>query len=87
MRQKAPATLARHIEATVARALKDLPAEDRTATQAHLVNQLLQLLATARPASTDAGDLVALPPEQLISIQPITGFPATDRELVAPIRP
>lgn len=87
---EAPATLARHIEALVARALKELPAEDWIAAQAELVNQLLQLLATTRPASTDAGDLVALPPEQLLSIQPITGFPATAsnaRELVAPLVP
>ncbi len=84
---EAPATLARHIEEIVARSLKDLPAEDRPTTQAQLVNQLLQLLSTTHPASTDAGDLVALPPEQLLSIQPITGFPATDRELVAPLVP
>ena len=84
---EAPATLARHIESIVARALKYLPAEDRTTTQANLVNQLLQLLATAHPASTDPGDLVALPPEQLLSIQPITGFPTTDRELRRPAGP
>ena len=84
---EAPSTLARHIESLVARALKSLPAEERSTAQANLVNQLLQLLVTAQPTSTDPGDLVALPPEQLISIQPITGFPTTDRELLAPIAP
>ncbi|MEO8195740.1 MAG: DEAD/DEAH box helicase family protein, partial [Thermoanaerobaculia bacterium] len=84
---EAPSTLARHIESLVARTLKSLPAEDRVAAQAELINQLLQLLSAAHPTSTDPGDLVALPPEQLLSIQPITGFPTTDRELVAPLVP
>ena len=59
---EAPSTLARHIESIVARAVKSLPTEDRTTTQANLVNQLLQLLTTTHPTSADPGDLVALPP-------------------------
>lgn len=84
---EAPAILGRHIEEIVARGLKCLPAEDRVATQAELTNELLRLLVGSQPACADAGDLVEVPAEQLISIQPTAGLPTTDLELVAPLVP
>ena len=79
---EAHATLARHIEDVVARALNSLPQEDRAARQSQLANQIIALLA-ANPA--DLGDdLVETPPEQLQAIQPITGLPNDEREVVAP---
>ena len=82
---EAHATLARHIEEVVARALNGLPPEDRVARQSQLANQIIGLLA-ANPAEAGLGDdLVESPPEQLQAIQPITGMPNDDREVVAPL--
>ena len=72
---EAHATLARHIEEVVARALNGLPQEDRIARQSQLANQIIGLLAD-NPAEAGFGDdLLESPPEQLQAIQPITGMP------------
>ncbi len=82
---EAHATFARHIEELVARALHALPQEDRVAQQAQLTNRIISLLAgdPADPQVREA--LVEAPPEQLRSIQPVTGAPNADRDLVAPL--
>src|SRR5437016_10200002 len=72
---EAHATLARHIEDVVARALNELPHEDRASKQAELVNRVIELLA-GRPADAETReDFVEIPPEQLTSIRPVTGLP------------
>jgi hypothetical protein len=43
---EAHVTLARHIEDVVARALADLPHEDRAARQSQLANQIISLLGS-----------------------------------------
>ena len=78
----AHATLARHVEELVAHALKDIPEKDRIARQTDLANQLIGLIDTGA-----ADDLVESPPEQLRSIQAITGALADDRPIVAPLVP
>ena len=82
---EAHAMLARHIEEVVARALNDLPQEDRAARQSQLANQIIGLLA-ASPAAVGLGnDLLESPPEQLCAIQSVTGMPSDDREVVSPL--
>ena len=82
---EAHSTLARHVEEIVARALHDLPREDRAANQSQLVNRVISLLAgdPADPVVLDA--LVGAPVEQLRAIQPVTGVPSDDRDVVAPL--
>jgi superfamily II DNA or RNA helicase/HKD family nuclease len=82
---EAHATLARHIQEVVARALNGLPQEDRIARQSQLANQIIGLLA-ANPAEVGLGDdQLESPLEQLQAIQPITGMPNDDRGVVAPL--
>jgi superfamily II DNA or RNA helicase/HKD family nuclease len=81
----AHATLARHIEEVVARALNDLPPEDRVARQSQLANQIIGLLAANPAAAGLRDDLLESPLEQLQAIQPITGMPNDDRDVVAPL--
>ena len=84
---EAHATLARHIQEVVARALNAFPQEDRATAQSALTNQIISLLA-GNPAEAEPGDdLVESPPEQLRAIQPITGRPSDDRDIVAPLVP
>ncbi len=90
-------TLARHIGGIVARALRGLPAEDRTANQVTVANEIIGLFGIGPANHLRQGyggqepghhiDRVELPPEQLRSIQAITGLPGDDRELVAPLVP
>ncbi len=80
-------TLARHIEGIVARALRGLPAEDRAAKQSAVANDIIGLLGIGPAEAGRHMDLVEIPPEQLRSIQAITGLPGDDRELVAPLVP
>jgi len=88
-------TLARHIQGIVARALRGLPAEDRAAKQVAVTNEIIGLLGigpakAGRHIDTGAGghtDPIEIPPEQLLSIQPIIGLPGDDRDLVAPLVP
>ena len=82
---EAHATLARHIEEVVARALNELPQEDRTARQSQLANRIIELLAGSPADAGLVDDLVDSPPEQLRAIQPVTGMPNDDREVVAPL--
>ena len=82
---EAHATLARHIANLVARVLRALPQEDRTAAQAELTNQIIRLLAANPIDATRNDDLVGSPPEQLLAIQPIGKLPNDDRDLVAPL--
>jgi len=84
---EAHSTLARHIEEIVARTLHDLPREDRAANQSQFVNRVISLLAgdPADPVVLDA--LVGAPVEQLLAIQPVTGVPNDDRDVVAPLGP
>lgn len=85
---EAHTTLARHIEGIVARALRGLPAEDRTVKQAAVTNEIIGLLTgTAKAVPYERHDDVTLPPEQLRSIQPVTGLPGDERDLVAPLVP
>jgi superfamily II DNA or RNA helicase/HKD family nuclease len=76
-------TLARHIEAVTTHALRALPEPQRIA----VVNELVRLLAGAdRAAGSGRIDgLVETPAEELISIRPITGTPAIDRDVVGPL--
>ena len=94
---EAYATLARHVEDVVARALRGIPQEDRVAKGAEVANEIIGLLTSYPPKDgphigTDAGsgvdaESIAIPPEQLRSIQAITGTPASDRQLIAPLVP
>lgn len=77
---EAHAILARHVGEAVARALRELPSEDRLTKQVELTNELLQALGVG-------DDAVAIPPEVLQSIQPITGIPANDQPLTSPLVP
>ena len=77
---EAHATFARHIEAVVARALRDLPEKDRRERQPEIVNRLLALLR-------EDAETVAIPPAELLSVQPLTGDPAADRPIPAPLVP
>ena len=90
-------TLARHIGGIVEQALRWLPAKDRAARQVAVANNIVDLLGIG-PADhlrqgyggQEAGhhiDPVEIPAEQLRSIQPVTGLPADDRDLVAPLVP
>ena len=82
---EAHSTLARHIEELVARALNGLAQEDRIARQSHLANQIIGLLATNLEGAGLGDDLVEIPPAQLHAIQPVTGMPNDNREVVAPL--
>ena len=82
---EAHATLAEHIANLVARVLRALPQEDRTAAQTEMTNQIIRLLAANPIDATHNHDLVASPPEQLLAIQPIGNLPNDDRDLVAPL--
>ena len=78
--EEAAETLARHVRAVVARALSELPEQDRAERQVAVTNRIVDLLA-------DVEETVALPARELRSIQPRTGDPALDRETVAPLVP
>ena len=82
---EAHTTLARHIRDAVARTLNDLPQEDRIARQSQLANQIIELLAGHKAEARSRDDFVDSPPTQLQSIQPITGIPNDDRNIVAPL--
>ena len=77
-------TLARHIEGVVARVLRGMSQIDRLAKQAEVANEIIGFFTRADDGAPDE-DVVALPPEQLRSIQAVTGTPAGDRPLVAPL--
>ena len=71
-------TFARHLEAVVARTLRGLPEKDRRERQAEILNSLLALLQ-------EDAEAVAIPPAELLSVQPLTGDPASDRPIPAPL--
>jgi len=77
---EAAATLARHVESVVARALADLPADGRTEKQIEIANSILNLLA----ADDDA---VLIPPELLMAIRPKTEGLGADQAITAPLVP
>ena len=77
---EAHAVLARHIGDAVNRALRELPAQDRTAKQREITNELLTLLS-------QADEVVADPPQLLQSIQAVTGIPANDAPIIGPLVP
>ena len=81
----AHATLARHVAELVARALNDLPHENRVAKQSELTNQIIGLLAGTWDDAVRGNELGEGPPKQLLSIQPITGLPNRDQDVVAPL--
>lgn len=86
---EAPATLARHVERLVARALRSLPEKVRKARQPDVVNRIVALLVAdeeLKNAVAD-GDRVAFPPEELHAVHPITGDPAMDRQVPRPLVP
>ena len=77
---EAHATLARHVGEVVGRALRALPADSRLEKQREVTNELLSLLGQQDENVPD-------PPEVLRSIQPITGIPALDLPITAPLVP
>ena len=77
---EAHSILARHVGDAVDRALRELPARDRLEKQREITNELVRLLK--RPQSQ-----VIDPPALLQCIQPITGVPADDVPIVAPLVP
>lgn len=78
---EAHALFARHIESIVARTLRELPEKDRREHQTDLANALIQLLQ-------DDEERIVTPPEELRSIQKLTGDLGHDRNtLVAPLVP
>lgn len=82
---EAPATLARHVERVFARALRGLPEDERLARQAELANALLAIL---KDVDRDVGgEEVALPPEELRTIQNLAGTDALSgpRGLTVPL--
>ena len=82
---EAHATLARHIEELIARVLSDLPEEGRVEKQSQVINEVIRLLAKQVDDAGLQGDSVSSPPEQLTAIQPISGIPNNDRDIVAPL--
>jgi superfamily II DNA or RNA helicase/HKD family nuclease len=82
-------TLARHIQSVVARALRGLPARDHVAHKAEIANRIVALLAGDADLkdAVNADDAVALPPEELHAVRPVTGDPALDRDLPRPLVP
>ena len=78
---EAHAILARHVEGLLANALRELPQEGRAAKQAELANDIINLIVDGH------ADVVEIAPEQLRSIQPITGRLGDDRDIVAPLVP
>lgn len=77
---EADATLARHVEAIVARALRSLPAQQRELAQAAVANEIIKGLGAG-------GELLEVPVEQLRSIQSTTGALGDGRDIVAPLVP
>lgn len=76
---EAAATLARHVEAVVSRALDGLPSEGRVEKQVQITNNILRLLMAE-------GDEVTLPPEVLTQVRPHAGL-ADDRSIPPPLVP
>ena len=77
---EAAATLAKHVEAVVARALADLPADGRAEKQVEIANNLLRLLAADN-------DPVAIPPEVLTALRAKTEGLASDTPITPPLVP
>jgi superfamily II DNA or RNA helicase/HKD family nuclease len=73
-------TLARHVEAVVARALRSLPADQRESAQTLIANDIIKELGAT-------GEMLEVPVEQLQSIQPVSLTPADNREVIAPLVP
>ena len=86
---EAHATLARHIEGVVARALRGLPEKERKARQPEIANRIIELLARDGETrdSTANADAVVLPPTELHAVRLLTGDPAQDRDLPRPLVP
>lgn len=84
---EAHATLARHIEALVARVLSSLPHEERTSKQAELANRIVELLTNSSSVSGGSAEIIEVPPQQLRAVQLLTGVPAEDRDIAAPLTP
>lgn len=77
--------LARHIRDLVARALRDVPHENRAAAQATLANRIIELL-TGAVADDGPGDhVIEIPPEHLRAIVPVTGLPTDDGDPISPL--
>jgi superfamily II DNA or RNA helicase len=77
---EAPLTLARHVQAAVARALQGLSADEREAAQVAVVNEILNGLRAT-------GEAVVSPIEQLDSIQPLRAGPVDTCPIVSPLVP
>lgn len=86
---EAHATIARHVGAIVARALRGLPEAERRSRQAEVANGIIHLLTSNTDLANGVvdGDAIAIPPEELLALRTITGDPARDRDLVRPIVP
>ena len=86
---EAHATLARHIEGVVARALRGLPEKERKARQPEIANRIIELLARDAETSDSIAhaDAVVLPPTELHAVRLLTGDPAQDRDLPRPLVP
>ncbi len=85
----AHATLARHIESVVARALRGLPEKERHTRQSDIVNRIVELLECEPQLRdvVDDADAVPSPPKELHSVRLVTGDPALDRDLPRPLVP
>lgn len=77
---EAHATLARHLESVVSHVLRGLPHDARGAGQADIANKIIEFLE-------DDGSAVAIPPEELHSIQFVQGDPSTGHVLERPLGP
>jgi HKD family nuclease len=86
---EAHATLARHIELVVARALRGLPEKERKTRQPEIANRIIELLARDAETSdsTANADAVVIPPTELHAVRVLTGDPAQDRDLPRPLVP
>ncbi len=76
----AHSALAQHVGTIVERALRTLPTSQKETAQAAVVNEIVRSLK-------EPLELLEVPIEQLLSIQPATRTPATERDLIAPLIP
>ena len=79
---EAHSILARHLEAVVARALRALPEGERVSATNAVIRLLLDH-SDSEPLSVV--DEIAVPAQELLSIQPITGVSADDRAITIPL--
>jgi len=82
---EAHARLARHLAQIVARALRGVPADESTAKQGEIVNELVAILDGYAGRAGD--DAVVLPPEELRGIHAVTALTGDGQTQMAPLVP